>query len=117
MLFHSAAFAVFLPIVWTLYWLLRETKQQNALLLAASWVFYGWWDARFLLLLGFSILVDYTVALRIAAAREKGTQVSRGPQGREVVAQRGEAERSVGPREGGKASEGHRAGRPWITLS
>ena len=52
MLFHSAAFAVFLPVVWTLYWLLRGTKQQNALLLAASWVFYGWWDARFLLLLG-----------------------------------------------------------------
>lgn len=72
MLFHSLAFAVFLPLVWTLYWLLRGTKQQNALLLAASLVFYGWWDPRFLVLLCFSIVVDWFVALRIAAARERG---------------------------------------------
>lgn len=74
MLFHSLAFAVFLPLVWTLYWLLRDTKQQNALLLVASLVFYGWWDPRFLLLLGFSILIDYVVALRIEAARDRGVR-------------------------------------------
>jgi D-alanyl-lipoteichoic acid acyltransferase DltB (MBOAT superfamily) len=73
-LFHSVAFAVFLPLVWTLYWMLRGTKQQNALLLIASLVFYGWWDPRFLLLLGFSIVVDWFAALRIAAARERGAR-------------------------------------------
>ena len=72
MLFHSLAFAVFLPTVLTLYWLLRETKHQNALLLATSLFFYGWWDARFLVPLSFSILVDWLVALRIGAARERG---------------------------------------------
>jgi len=72
MLFHSVAFAVFLPVVWTLYWLLRETKHQNALLLVASFVFYGWWDARFLVPLCFSIAVDWFVALRIADARARG---------------------------------------------
>ena len=72
MLFHSLAFAVFLPLVWALYWLLREMKRQNALLLVASLVFYGWWDPRFLLLLGFSIVVDYYAALRIAGARQRG---------------------------------------------
>jgi D-alanyl-lipoteichoic acid acyltransferase DltB (MBOAT superfamily) len=71
-LFHSLAFAVFLPTVLTVYWLLRETKQQNALLLVTSLFFYGWWDARFLLPLSFSILVDWLVALRIGAARERG---------------------------------------------
>jgi D-alanyl-lipoteichoic acid acyltransferase DltB (MBOAT superfamily) len=71
-LFHSLAFAVFLPTVLTLYWLLRDTKQQNALLLATSLLFYGWWDARFLVPLCFSIVVDWVVALRIAAARERG---------------------------------------------
>ncbi|MGH7337408.1 MAG: MBOAT family O-acyltransferase, partial [Myxococcota bacterium] len=72
MLFHSLAFALFLPLVWTLYWLLRGTKQQNALLLVASLVFYGWWDPRFLVLLVFSIVVDWFVALRIADARARG---------------------------------------------
>jgi D-alanyl-lipoteichoic acid acyltransferase DltB (MBOAT superfamily) len=70
-LFHSVAFAVFLPVVLAAYWLLRGTKQQNALLLVASLVFYGWWDPRFLLLLGFSIVVDWACALRIAAARKR----------------------------------------------
>ena len=72
MLFHSVAFAVFLPVVLVLYWLLRDTKQQNALLLAASTVFYGWWDPRFLLLLWFSIGVDYVSARRIQRARDRG---------------------------------------------
>ncbi len=74
MLFHSVAFAAFLPLVLSLYWLLRQTKHQNALLLAASIVFYGWWDPRFLVLLGFSIAVDWAAALRIAAARARGAR-------------------------------------------
>ena len=50
MLFNSLDFAVFLPIVFVLYWFVTKhnLKLQNALIVAASYVFYGWWDWRFL---------------------------------------------------------------------
>lgn len=52
MLFNSIEFAVFLPIVFAIYWLLRKSvRWQNVFLLLASYVFYAWWDYRFLLLL------------------------------------------------------------------
>ena len=55
MLFTSAEFLIFLPIVFALYWALaRQLKWQNTLIVVASYVFYGWWDHRFLLLI-FSI--------------------------------------------------------------
>jgi len=67
MLFNSIAFAVFLPLVFAGYWLLnqRPLRLQNAFLLVASYVFYGWWDWRFLFLLAFSSSVDYLVSLAI----------------------------------------------------
>lgn len=66
MAFNSFAFAVFLPVVVGLYWLLyRRTRWQNWLLLVASYVFYGWWDWRFLSLLAISTVVDHLVASRI----------------------------------------------------
>ncbi len=66
LLFHSTEFAIFLAVVLAAYWpLVRWPRAQNALLLAASYVFYGFWDARFLLLLGFSTLVDYAIARAI----------------------------------------------------
>lgn len=63
MLFNSLDFALFLPIVFALYWFVtqRNLKLQNALIIASSYVFYGWWDWRFLLLIVFSTLVDYTI--------------------------------------------------------
>ncbi len=63
MLFNSLDFAIFLPIVFLLYWFVfnKSLKQQNILLLVASYVFYGWWDWRFLSLILFSTLVDYTI--------------------------------------------------------
>lgn len=64
MLFNSIDFAIFLPVVFALYWLLqRNLKWQNGLVVLASYVFYGWWDWRFLSLIVFSTLVDYTVGL------------------------------------------------------
>ncbi|WP_435315346.1 MBOAT family O-acyltransferase [Cellulophaga fucicola] len=65
MLFNSIDFAIFLPIVFILYWFVlnRNLKAQNLLLLAASYVFYGWWDWRFLSLIAFSTLVDYTLGV------------------------------------------------------
>ena len=64
MLFNSIDFAIFLPIVFTLYWLLKEQlKLQNLLVALASYVFYGMWDWRFLLLILFSTMVDYTMGI------------------------------------------------------
>ena len=66
MLFNSIDFAVFLPVVFVLYWcVFRGRKQQNALLLLASSVFYGWWDWRYLVLVFFSTGVDYVIGLRL----------------------------------------------------
>lgn len=65
MLFNSIDFGLFLPIVFILYWFVfnRSLRLQNALIVAASYVFYGWWDWRFLLLILFSSIVDYSVGL------------------------------------------------------
>ena len=65
MLFNSIDFAVFLPVVFVIYWFLlnRNLKVQNIFILLASAVFYGWWDWRFLFLILFSTLVDYSTGL------------------------------------------------------
>lgn len=48
MLFNSFEFLIFLALTFILYWLVcRNRKEQNVLLLVASYVFYGWWDYRF----------------------------------------------------------------------
>lgn len=70
MFFNSLAFAVFLPIVFFLYWFVfNKTKStQNALLIVASYYFYSCWDWRFLFLLIFSTFLDYYTGIQI----EKG---------------------------------------------
>jgi len=72
MLFNSLDFAIFLPIVFILYWFVfqRSLKGQNILLLVASYLFYGWWDWRFLGLIVFSSLVDYLVANGLAKQQQ-----------------------------------------------
>ena len=67
MLFNSLEFFIFLPIVFTLYWLIgnKRIKQQNLLIAVSSYVFYGWWDWRFLFLILFSSLLDYTIGLKL----------------------------------------------------
>jgi D-alanyl-lipoteichoic acid acyltransferase DltB (MBOAT superfamily) len=73
MLFNSPEFLLFLPIVFGLYWFVvqRNLKAQNVLLLVASYVFYGWWDWRFLGLIAFSTVVDFMVGIRINETPEK----------------------------------------------
>jgi D-alanyl-lipoteichoic acid acyltransferase DltB (MBOAT superfamily) len=68
MLFNSLDFAIFLPIVFILYWFVlgKNTKGQNLLLALSSYVFYAWWDWRFLSLILFSSLVDYFVGLQLS---------------------------------------------------
>jgi len=67
MLFHSIDFAVFLPSVFVLYWFAtnKSLRLQNFLIVVASYIFYGWWDWRFLSLIFFSTVVDYSVGLLI----------------------------------------------------
>lgn len=68
MLFNTIDFAIFLPIVFAIYWMLGRFpfRIQNTWLLLASSVFYGWWDPRFLILVYFSAGLDYVVAIRLA---------------------------------------------------
>lgn len=67
MIFNSYAFALFFPIVFILYWLLSKKNiiYQNVLLLVASYIFYGWWDWRFLFLLVFSTSLDYYTGIKM----------------------------------------------------
>ena len=68
MIFNSIQFTIFLPVVFLLYWFVfdkwmskspHQLKLQNAFVLVASYVFYGWWDWRFLLLIAFTSLTSY----------------------------------------------------------
>ncbi|MAX78705.1 MAG: membrane-bound O-acyltransferase family protein [Crocinitomicaceae bacterium] len=67
MLFHSIDFAIFLPIIFFLYWFVvnKTINSQNLLILVASYLFYGWWDWKFLFLILFSTLVDFLVGYKI----------------------------------------------------
>lgn len=67
MLFNSFEFLLFLPIVFLLYWFVfnRSLKWQNAFVVVVSYVFYGWWDWRFLLLIAFTSLCSWVSGLLI----------------------------------------------------
>ena len=73
MLFNSIDFAIFLPIVFILYWFIfnKNIKVQNALVFLSSIVFYGWWDYRFLSLILFSTLLDYFVGIKIEQSKKE----------------------------------------------
>ena len=75
MIFNSIEFAVFLPIVFGIYWMLQgNIKRQNLFLLLASYFFYGWWDWRFLFLIALSSGVDFIVGQRIHHADSRQHQ-------------------------------------------
>ena len=73
MLFNSLDFLIFLPIVLAVYYVL-STRAQNSWLLIASYVFYGWWDWRFLGLIMLSTVVDYFVGQRIHSSNDAGAR-------------------------------------------
>ena len=71
MLFNSLGFALFLPVVFLIYWLLRRWHRwQNLFVLVASYYFYGCWDWRFLMLIAFTSAASYLSGLWIGAAEE-----------------------------------------------
>ncbi len=73
MLFNSVDFAIFLPIVFILYWFVtnKNLKLQNFLIVAASYFFYACWDWRFLSLITFSIVVDYFTGILLGKEKNQ----------------------------------------------
>lgn len=67
MFFNSLDFGIFLPIVFLLYWFVfnKNLKVQNGFVLLVSYIFYGWWDWKFLSLIIFSTILDYVISLQI----------------------------------------------------
>jgi D-alanyl-lipoteichoic acid acyltransferase DltB (MBOAT superfamily) len=73
MLFNSFDYLIFLPTVFLLYWFFfkKAITIQNLLLLLVSYVFYAWWDWRFLSLIIFSSFIDYYCGLAIEKANSQ----------------------------------------------
>lgn len=70
MLFNSFIFAAFFALFLVLYWLCRHHRwAQTLLILAGSYVFYGWWDERFLILIITSTITDFVVMLGMVDRR------------------------------------------------
>ena len=66
MLFNSFSFLLFLPLVFLLYWFVfKPLKWQNLLVVVASYVFYGWWDWRFLILIAFTSACSFISGIQI----------------------------------------------------
>ncbi|MBR6882521.1 MAG: MBOAT family protein, partial [Bacteroidales bacterium] len=72
MLFNSIEFAIFLPIVFLLYWFVfqKNLKLQNLFVVVVSYIFYGWWDWRFLFLIAFTSACSFFAGLLIDKYRE-----------------------------------------------
>ncbi len=67
MIFNSIDFVIFLPIVFLLYWFVfnRTIRLQNAFVVLASYIFYGWWDWKFLILIAFTSFFSWGSGLLI----------------------------------------------------
>lgn len=74
MLFNSIEFLLFLPIVFALYWGVfgKNLRWQNAFVVLASYVFYGWWDWRFLILIAFTSFCSWGSGLLIDRSNNEG---------------------------------------------
>jgi D-alanyl-lipoteichoic acid acyltransferase DltB (MBOAT superfamily) len=72
MLFNSIDFAIFLPVIFILYWLVsKNLRLQNLLIVLSSYLFYGWWDWRFLSLILFSTIIDYLIGISLSKQDHK----------------------------------------------
>ena len=73
MLFNSIEFLLFFPTFFILYWFVfnKNLRSQNILILLFSYIFYGFWDYRFLLLILISTIIDYFVGLNIPKQNKK----------------------------------------------
>lgn len=88
MLFNSIEYLFFLPIVFLIYWAIGyarikdslKLRLQNAFVVVASYVFYGWWDWRFLILIAFTSFCSWGSGLLIAKSAQKSSEGLRGGQ-------------------------------------
>ncbi|WP_347145556.1 MBOAT family O-acyltransferase [Parabacteroides goldsteinii] len=78
MLFNSIEFLIYLPIVFLLYWFVfnRKIKLQNLFIVIVSYLFYGWWDWRFLVLIAFTSFCSWLSGIAIDKIREDNNSVS-----------------------------------------
>ena len=82
MLFNSYDFLVFLVVVFGIFWvfgiywgvLARSIRAQNVFLIVASYIFYGWWDWRFLILIAISSLADFVLGILISTSENQRAQ-------------------------------------------
>lgn len=82
MLFNSFAFAVFLPITFLLYWAIfnkKNVKLRNGFLLAVSYIFYGWWDWRFLILIAITSFCSWGSGWLISTSSDASNDRKLGP--------------------------------------
>lgn len=76
MLFNSIEFLIYLPVVFLLYWFVfKPLRWQNLFVVIASYVFYGWWDWRFLLLIALTTFCSYMSGILLD--RNEGNRKSR----------------------------------------
>ena len=73
MLFNSIEFMLFLPIVFLLYWYVfnYSLKLQNIFIVFVSYIFYGWWDWRFLYLIAFTSFLSWSSGILMGIIRKK----------------------------------------------
>ena len=75
MIFTSFDFILFLPLVFSIYWILpKKGGSRNKLILVASYFFYGYWDWRFLSLIFLSTVVDFIIAKKIQSLDKKSSK-------------------------------------------
>jgi len=71
MLFHTWTFAIFFAVVYPVYRATKGTRFELPWLLAASYVFYGWWNPLYLLLIAYGTVMDYWIVVRMDRSRRK----------------------------------------------
>ena len=74
MVFNSIEYAIFLPLVFALYWFVfnKSVKVQNLFIVIVSYIFYGWWDWRFLFLIAFTSFCSWMSGLLIQKYSQQG---------------------------------------------
>lgn len=69
MLFNTLTYLIFLPVTFAIYWMIRGAKAKNIAIILASFVFYGWWDMRFLALMIATCVINYFTVNAIVTGR------------------------------------------------
>lgn len=79
MLFNSLDFCIYLPIVFCIYWVLlgRNLKIQNFFIVLASYIFYGWWDWRFLFLIAFTTICSWFSGILIEKYKDANNNIAK----------------------------------------